>query len=607
MSTGGALRLAVALSALAAAVPAAADVTTTTATTTDPATTMTETVTTGPATTTDTTSTTVPATTTAVKTTAAAPKTTKGQRRVLSAVPVARRGGCLLGGAALLLPHRRPLALGALTPGDQSRVVYPANGSIVTAADVRIEGAGCAHRLQLRALSLFGGSVTVAAMSVDAGAHGVITSAIEGLRVGGRPVAAGARVRVGRWAVLDAARTLSIRLLAPHAGLPAGAALRLPFATPWHVRAKRHLHQPLKVTPPLGLSDYVFPVAGASNFADTYGALRTDVRSHWHHGDDLFAALGTPVVAVATGTVNRVGWETIGGWRLWVRDGLGNEFYYAHLSGYAPAILHSNRVRAGEVIAFVGNTGDAFTTVPHVHFEIHPRSLLHLQYDGAVDPTRYLQSWKHVRPVDTPRPARPPLPGGPQGREARYVFRELLFARHLIRHRPAPAQRPAVRLPALHMAAPVVAAPALPRHHRLVSPLEVALLAGLGALGLAGVFSVAQAPQEARRRAAQALAYVDRAFVGRHRNGARRPDPGERADVDVGRRRAAAGGDPNADRDRLHEGGRGARRIGPALVLERLRARLPARAAQGDGRDEHDGEHEGGDEPEQDPNAPRYA
>jgi murein DD-endopeptidase MepM/ murein hydrolase activator NlpD len=606
MSTGVALRLAVALSALAAALPAAADVTTTTPTTTDLGTTTTETVTTAPATTAETTPTTAPTTTTTVKTTTAAPRTTTGRRRVLSAVPVAGRAGCLLGGAALLLPHRRPLALGGLTPGDQSHVVYPANGSIVSAADVHVEGAGCAHRLRLRELSLFRGSVTVASMTVVAGARGVISDAIEGLRVGGRPASAGGRVRVGSWGVLDTARTLSIRLLAPHAGLPVGSALRLPFARPRHVRAKHRLHQPLKVTPPLGLEGYVFPVAGASGFVDTYGGLRTDVPGHWHHGDDIFAALGTPVVAVATGTVNRVGWEKIGGWRLWVRDRVGNEFYYAHLSGYAPAILHSNRVRAGEVIAFVGNTGDAFTTSPHVHFEIHPRPLLHLQYDGAVDPTRYLLSWKHVRPVDTPRPARPPLPTGAPGREARYVFRELLFARHLLRHRPAPAQRPAVRVPALHMAAPVAAAPAVPQR-RLVSPLEVALLAGLGALGLAGVFSVAQAPQEARRRAAQALAYVDRAFVGRHRNGARRPDPGQRADVDVGRRRAAAGGDPDSDRDRLDEGGRGSRRIGAALVLERLRARLPARAAQGDGRDEHDGEHEGGDEPEQDPSAPRYA
>src|SRR4029434_9545319 len=73
-------------------------------------------------------------------------------------------------------------------------------------------------------------------------------------------------------------------------------------------------HRPLKITPPLGLSRYIFPIAGPASFADTYGAGRSDCA--WHHGDDIFAALGTPVVAVADGTLNRVGWERLGGWRL---------------------------------------------------------------------------------------------------------------------------------------------------------------------------------------------------------------------------------------------------------------------------------------------------
>jgi Peptidase family M23 len=591
MPVGVALRLAAALAALLVVAPAAADVTTTTTDVTTTTTTA-DTTTTAPATTDSAaTTTTAPSTTTAPVTTALPAPV---RRRTLQlAEPLAPLTGCLRGGAGLLVPHRRPRPLGTR---------YPANGSIVTVSRVTVAGKVCVRRLQLRALSLFGGSVTVSSLTVEKGASGVLT----GLRVGGRPVAPGGRVRLGGWGVLDTAGTLSVRLLAPHAGLPAGATLLLPF-----VLARRHgaTHRPLKVTPPLGLEGYVFPVAGASDFVDTYGALRTDVAGHWHHGDDIFAALGTPVLAVATGTVNRVGWEKVGGWRLWVRDRVGNQFYYAHLSGYAPAILHAHQVRAGEVIGFVGNTGDAFTTSPHVHFEVHPRPLLHLHYDGAVDPTRYLRSWKHVRAVHAPRPGRPPFPRGAPGREARYVYRELLFARHLIRHRPAPAGHLFVRVPAVHIAAPVVAAaPAPPR--RLLSPLEVALLAGLGslaALGLAIGLSAAQAPQQARRLAAHALAHVDRALIGRDRDGARRGDPREGADVDVGRGRAATGGDPDADRDRLDERGRGARRVGAALVLERLRARLAARSAQRDGGDEHDEEHERGDEAEQDPGAPRYA
>jgi len=60
-------------------------------------------------------------------------------------------------------------------------------------------------------------------------------------------------------------------------------------------------------------------------------------------------------------------------------------------------------VRAGEVIAFVGNSGDAETTPPHLHFEIHPASLLGLGYDGAVDPTAYLRSWPSADAVVSTR------------------------------------------------------------------------------------------------------------------------------------------------------------------------------------------------------------
>src|SRR5205085_11595301 len=162
---------------------------------------------------------------------------------------------------------------------------------------------------------------------------------------------------------------------------------------------------PLSVTPALGLPRYVFPVAGrAATYGDTYGGFRSDVAGNWHHGDDIFAPLGTPVLAVATGTRYRVGWERLGGWRLWVRDSLGNEFYYAHLAGYSPDALRSERVTAGQVIGFVGNTGDAFTTSPHLHFEIHPRPLLHLHYNGAVDPTSYLEQWHRVDSVPAPKP-----------------------------------------------------------------------------------------------------------------------------------------------------------------------------------------------------------
>src|SRR5439155_17494889 len=200
-----------------------------------------------------------------------------------------------------------------------------------------------------------------------------------------------------------------------------------------HKKHRRRVSKPLKVTPPLGQRDFIFPVVGPSGYVDTSGDARSDVHGGWHHGDDIFAPFGVPVVAVASGTINRVGWEKVGGWRLWVRNDAGDEFYYAHLSGYTRSDFHSTRVNAGQVIGFLGNTGDAFTGAPHLHFEVHPRQLLCLRYDGAVDPTKYLDSWSHLESVDAPLPVHPRLPEQLLlRREASYVFRQLLVVRHVL-------------------------------------------------------------------------------------------------------------------------------------------------------------------------------
>lgn len=154
---------------------------------------------------------------------------------------------------------------------------------------------------------------------------------------------------------------------------------------------------PPAITPRLGETGYVFPVYGPVAWGDTFGAARSDTPGGWHHGDDLFAPLGTPVLAVANGLVFSVGLERLGGKRLWLRDERGNEFYYAHLSAYSPLAVDGAIVRAGDVLGFVGDTGDAVGTPYHLHFEVHPVGLLDRGYDGAVDPTPYLRSWRHVR------------------------------------------------------------------------------------------------------------------------------------------------------------------------------------------------------------------
>src|SRR5204862_792634 len=113
------------------------------------------------------------------------------------------------------------------------------------------------------------------------------------------------------------------------------------------------------VPPKLTADRYVFPVYGPSAYGDTFGAPRADVSGGWHHGDDIFAPLGAPILAVAAGTVCSDGWNEVGGNRLWLGDGAGNEFDYAHLSAYTPLAVNDNRVKTGDVLGFVGNTGDA--------------------------------------------------------------------------------------------------------------------------------------------------------------------------------------------------------------------------------------------------------
>ena len=142
---------------------------------------------------------------------------------------------------------------------------------------------------------------------------------------------------------------------------------------------------------------YVFPVFGPASFGDTFGASRPDVKGGWHHGEDILAPLGTPLLAVAAGTVHTVGWNAIGGWRFWLRDALGNEFYYAHLSAYSPLAVEGKHVHAGDVIGFMGKSGDAEFGPPHLHFEIHPAALQALGYDGVVAPYPFLVAWRRAQ------------------------------------------------------------------------------------------------------------------------------------------------------------------------------------------------------------------
>jgi murein DD-endopeptidase MepM/ murein hydrolase activator NlpD len=115
-------------------------------------------------------------------------------------------------------------------------------------------------------------------------------------------------------------------------------------------------------------------------YVDSWGAPRSGGRSH--QGTDVMAPHGARVFAFANGVVSRESTSTNGGIQLYLQGDNGVEYFYAHLSGYA--VSAGTRVRAGQLIAYNGQTGNAQYTAPHVHFEVHLGG-------GPVNPYPYLK------------------------------------------------------------------------------------------------------------------------------------------------------------------------------------------------------------------------
>ncbi len=129
----------------------------------------------------------------------------------------------------------------------------------------------------------------------------------------------------------------------------------------------------------------VFPVQAPHSFQNDFGAPR---HQGPHEGIDVIAPRGAPVVAVASGVVERLTRRErgLGGIWLWLRDDAGTAYYYAHLSSIEPGIAPGTRVVAGGRLGAVGRTGDARGGVFHLHFEMHP------PLRGAVNPYAELRA-----------------------------------------------------------------------------------------------------------------------------------------------------------------------------------------------------------------------
>lgn len=161
---------------------------------------------------------------------------------------------------------------------------------------------------------------------------------------------------------------------APHAVAPAtaaGAVASAPPAVPQQ-NAAQPAQAPMTshtADAPAGL---LLPVQGVSrsDLRDTFTDARSEGRVH--DAIDIMAATGTPVLAVADGPVEKLFDSERGGLTIYQFDPSGRWcYYYAHLDRYADGLAEKKMLTRGEVIGYVGATGNARADAPHLHFEVH--------------------------------------------------------------------------------------------------------------------------------------------------------------------------------------------------------------------------------------------
>ncbi len=141
------------------------------------------------------------------------------------------------------------------------------------------------------------------------------------------------------------------------------------------------------------------PVAGVEprRVSDTFEAGRSGGRQH--NAVDIMAPLRTPVISAEAGRVLRISANTLGGLTVYTLDGEERfVYYYAHLDSYREGLYVGQPLREGDVIGYVGTTGNSPASVPHLHFQVmryQPRRY----WDGVpVNPHPFLQRTGAARP-----------------------------------------------------------------------------------------------------------------------------------------------------------------------------------------------------------------
>jgi murein DD-endopeptidase MepM/ murein hydrolase activator NlpD len=129
-----------------------------------------------------------------------------------------------------------------------------------------------------------------------------------------------------------------------------------------------------------------FPIAGQASWSNDWHVRRCEPYPHLHEGIDLFTAFGAPVVATAEARVTQKTGHPIAGLSVELTDDSGVQYFYAHLSGFAEGLSLGQPVQTGQVLGYVGTTGNARGASPHLHLEIQPGGV-------PVPPKPYVDRW----------------------------------------------------------------------------------------------------------------------------------------------------------------------------------------------------------------------